>query len=597
MNFKEQTHSFTQRPWTKDFHLSELSIDPLLSIALKELYPEQVIEGGRTRIRLVQESSVLSEGYRIEFDDITAIHASSHAGFLYGMMALIQLAQERTSIDIASITDYPNLSFRGYMLDISRNKIPTQEEIKRWLRLCALARLNHFELYVEGFSFLYESFGNLPFETPITKEEFVVLQEYASLLSIDLVPNMNSFGHMTEWLALPKYQSLSEKEDGFDIWGYHFPPSTLNPLDKASVQHVLQMISELAVVSKGSYFHVNMDEPFELGQGKSKEECEKTSKAKVYLDFQNQIFTWLKEHKLTPLFWADVLIHHPEVFDLIDKNAIVCDWGYDFDYPYEEHAKALEQHQLRYVLCPGTSSWNSILSRRRDMLATLNNAITAAKNHHGLGLLMTDWGDFGHLQASLFSYPAVLLTGIQCWGEDWQEEEIEAFLNKYYFSGESLYDIVKQLSSYSTLENKYVYNSTMAFQSIMHVDPSFDRDNATKLAILKNAVAQNFISAISLTQIRELLDNCEIELPKTGSSLTDEIRYSIGLIRIFLAVNEALSMNSRFQEKDRNLLKWSIKEHDRLWLIKNRKGGIEKSLRRLQVLLEIMDEHNRQVMI
>ena len=57
------------------------------------------------------------------------------------------------------IFDEPAIKTRGLMLDISRNKVPKVETIKYLIDMMAKLKMNHLELYVEGFSFEYKSFN------------------------------------------------------------------------------------------------------------------------------------------------------------------------------------------------------------------------------------------------------------------------------------------------------------------------------------------------------------------------------------------------------------------------------------------------------
>lgn len=46
----------------------------------------------------------------------------------------------------------------------------------------------------------------------------------------------------------------------------------------------------------------------------------------------------------------------------------------------------------RYYVCPGTSSWNTLLGRTDNALLNIYNAGAAAKRHGAEGMLVTDWG-------------------------------------------------------------------------------------------------------------------------------------------------------------------------------------------------------------
>ena len=82
------------------------------------------------------------------------------------------------------------------------------ETLKGLIDLFASMRINHLQLYMEGFSFDYEDFHYLfTNETPVTPEEFRELSQYARAHFIDLVPNQNVLGHMEKWLEKPKLRT------------------------------------------------------------------------------------------------------------------------------------------------------------------------------------------------------------------------------------------------------------------------------------------------------------------------------------------------------------------------------------------------------
>ena len=86
---------------------------------------------------------------------------------------------------------------------------------------------------------------------------------------------------------------------------------------------------------------MNFDEPYELGQGKSKEKAEETSMEDVYIDYFNNLAKDVKNYGKIPMLWGDVLIKHPEKLDKLIDDAIFIDWGYDKGYQFEKHAKIL----------------------------------------------------------------------------------------------------------------------------------------------------------------------------------------------------------------------------------------------------------------
>ena len=105
--------------------------------------------------------------------------------------------------------DAPALEVRGIMLDIGRDKIPQMQTLYTLIDLFGRMRINHLQLYMEGFCFDYPQYRYLfSDETPLTAEEFRSLSAYARARFIDLVPNQNVLGHMEKWLERPQFRHL-----------------------------------------------------------------------------------------------------------------------------------------------------------------------------------------------------------------------------------------------------------------------------------------------------------------------------------------------------------------------------------------------------
>ncbi len=89
-------------------------------------------------------------------------------------MTLAQIVRQSDKmIKNLEIEDYPDLKIRGLMIDISRDKVPTIKTIKNIIDMISSLKMNHIELYVEGFSFEYEKYKKyLKKDGYITKEEY-----------------------------------------------------------------------------------------------------------------------------------------------------------------------------------------------------------------------------------------------------------------------------------------------------------------------------------------------------------------------------------------------------------------------------------------
>jgi len=526
------------------------------------------------------------EGYQLEIDaNGIRITFSDYGGAIHALMTFRQIFANNR-VPQLTITDYPDLKTRGFLLDISRDRIPTMDTLKEVIDIMTLVKMNHLELYVEGFPLYLESFPDLPYETPITPEEYRELDSYCRDGAIDFVPNINSLGHMTNWLRLSKYHHLAECEDGFSMHGYPFPPSTLNPLDKGGFALVRQMISDLALRSESPFFNINGDEPFELSQGKSKAEVANKGLGSVYMDYMRQVIDHVKSLGKTPIMWGDVLINHVDQFADFPKATIVTDWGYDYFHDFEKAAVLYEQSSIPFLLAPGTSSWNSFASRKLDMVASTDNAVAAAIKHGGMGILMTDWGDFGHPQPICFSYPGLVYAAAESWQPTRDFEAMLPWIDDFVFVNSKINPavIIAALAGYSLLEDQHVSNQTMTFASWMYVDPDPDHSLNLKFGLWKQALNRRPINLEAAGKIKMLLEKSREAVGTDVSLVARELLLTIDLIELSLTLNLMVNHGEDLLEKVKRLSDRLLKDYPALWLEQSRSGGLENSMSRLKVL-------------
>jgi len=248
------------------------------------------------------------EGYEltVEANRIT-ITAHAAAGIFYGVCTLIQLLDtwNGSTLPGLRIVDWPDFPVRGLLLDISRDKVPTLETTKQLVDRLASWKINQFQLYTEH-TFAYRRHPDVWAKaSPFTGEEILELDAYCRERFIELVPNQNSFGHMHRWFEHPQYLQLAEAPDGFDFpWGHSDEPFSLNPTDPRSLELVKELFDELLPHFTSKMFNVGCDETFDVGQGRSRAECDRVGAGRVYLEAARSRHAVLGRHHRA-VSWAD----------------------------------------------------------------------------------------------------------------------------------------------------------------------------------------------------------------------------------------------------------------------------------------------------
>lgn len=340
------------------------------------------------------------------------------AGLRAALATLTQLlSQFHRRLPCLTIRDYPDFARRGVMLDISRGRVPKLNTLLHLVDLLAGFKINEFQLYTEH-TFAYRNYRPVwNGWGPLTGAEIEELDAHCQALGIDLVPNQNSFGHLRYWLEYPPLKKLAEVSEPYESADKTFLryPTTLAPNHPDTLPFLRELYDELLPHFSSAHFNVGCDETWDLGRGQSRALCERNGKGRVYLDFLKKIHREVSVRNRRMQFWGDIILHYPELIKEMPKNVIALNWGYEKNHPFDREAETFANSKLPFYVCPGTSTWMSLVGRHDTALANLRQAADAGLKHGAAGYLNTDWGDGGHPQPLAVSYLPYLVGAAVSW--------------------------------------------------------------------------------------------------------------------------------------------------------------------------------------
>lgn len=509
------------------------------------------------------------------------LHATSPAMAFYGACTLAQLLREfPREIPCMDIEDWPDFAARGVMFDISRDKVPTMQTLFALVDLLASLKINQLQLYTEH-TFAYREHPDVWADaSPMTGEQIIELNAYCRERFIELVPNQNSFGHMERWLKHPRYTPLAEKPEGFTFptGVRHAGGFTLDPLNPKSLSLVESLYDELLPHFTSGLFNVGCDETFDLGLGRSETAVKARGKERVYLEFLLEIHQAVSARGRRMMFWGDIILHKPELIPELPKDLIALNWGYDIGHPFDIETRAFQRAGVPFYVCPGTSSWLSIAGRTDNCLANLKDAAEQGLKHGAIGYLITDWGDYGHLQYLPISYLGFAAGAAFSWClETNRDLPLADSLSTHIFRDAS--DTMGQLmfdlgNVYQTVTAKQ-FNSTALFWSLIG-----DEDRRKQYELITREQVEN--AQRQLEQIAARLNRAQMDLPDAGL-IMDELHHAIAmLLHGCRRARWRANRNSEDPERLADDMRKLIARHRQLWLARNRVGGLTDSLRRLE---------------
>jgi hypothetical protein len=523
----------------------------------------------------ISETPLAPESYILQIgkSGVTAIGADAH-GLFYAAQSLIQLINhDGRRLPCCEIEDTPDFPIRGVMLDVSRDKVPTMETLYWLVDHFAGLKINHLQLYVEH-TFAYTNHRDVWEGTsPLTAEDIQTLDRYCQERCIDLVPNQNSFGHMEQWFAHTRYLPLAELPQGgapLPWGGFQEKPSVLCPTDPGTFDFLADLYDEYLPNFSSSLFNVGCDEPFDLrGLGRSHELVNKFGEGRVYLDYLLRLHQMVTARGKRMAFWGDIIINHPELVPEIPSDALVLEWGYEADHPFDAHGERFAAAKVPFCVCPGTSSWNSLSGRTDNMTANIRSAAENGVKHGACGLIVCDWGDGGHWQPLGLSLPAFTTAAGLSWNLASKDSfDLAEACNLFWTEGYGA--LLLELGEVYRLSGALRGNSTELFHIL---------SKPAKRPILAGVTPE------TLEAVLTRVDDLERRMPSGTSVLTEEIVHTFRMVRAACHRGIAI-LTHTFQEPatQKTLaeeLEQACASLRHVWLLRNREGGLLKSITRL----------------
>jgi hypothetical protein len=504
------------------------------------------------------------------------ITARDAAGAFYARQTLDQLTRQfGNALPCLEIEDWPDFPVRGVMLDISRDKVPTMPTLFALVDLLASWKINQLQLYTEH-TFAYSQHRTVwEHASPMTAVEIRQLDVYCKDRFIDLVPNQNSFGHMERWLKHEAYARLAEAIDGAQTpWGFRWKgPFSLCPTDPRSLAFLGGLYGELLPNFSSRFFNVGCDETFDIGQGRSKADCDRIGVHRVYLNFIRQVNDLVKSNGRQMMFWGDVILHQPELISELPVDLIALQWGYEANHPFDKEGAAFAKAGIPYYVCPGTSSWNSIGGRTENAIGNLLAAAENGLRHGAIGYLITDWGDNGHLQYLPVSYLGFAAGAAYSWClETNRALNLPVALSHHAFKDPAgkLGQAAADLGNVYRVCGKFNFNGSALFR-LMVLPPN---DSEPEKGLTDEGFAA---SAAAIDSVMQLLQQTAATSPELRLVM-DEFANAAQMLRLCISIGR-----HRLKLPDAHRVdpeKIAI-EHRRLWLARNRPGGLEDSAGRI----------------
>lgn len=385
-------------------------------------------------IRSAYKQRIEDEGYRLVADDkgIT-IQGRSPAAVFYGIQTLGELLGDKDGIPRGEIRDWPDLAVRMIMVDPARQN-ENMDYYRRLIRFCARYKVNAILIHLtdDQTSCLYqEDYPALMHPQAWKPEEIRRLVVYAKRHHIELIPEIESFGHSRMFVRDPRYREIlhqtksavaSQSWMGTDMPGY---TNVLCPASDETYKYLDKMYARAAETFPSEYLHIGCDE-VDMAQC---ERCEKKSPGISQSDwFLGHLLRCrelaLKQGKKVAL-WGDMLLADPKVADgLPTTNTVIYDWHYTPDVS-DKSVKFFKERGFEVIGCPALVCAPHMIMPDEHDYTNIARFATIARENDLMGLNTTIWLPERYMSDVL--WPGIAFAAVHSWaGSGWDEQTFYA---------------------------------------------------------------------------------------------------------------------------------------------------------------------------
>ncbi|MBE6632645.1 MAG: beta-N-acetylhexosaminidase [Ruminococcaceae bacterium] len=476
------------------------------------------------------------KGYTIEF--------STRASLLRAVGILVE------NIDNGNlcIEETPSFETLGTMPDCSRNAVHTVDTLKEWLRINALMGFNAMMLYTED-TYEIESqphFGYM--RGRFTKEEIRQIDDYADLLGIELVPNIQTLAHLATIFQWPEYLVLKDADD------------ILIAEDERVYKLIDDMLDTCSQNFRSRRINLGMDEAFLLGSGKYMSKNGYKDRSQIMKDHMAVLMEKCRARGLEPMIWSDMFFRMlsptnayydmsitkvpQKMVDTVPEGLTLVYWDYysvnkaRYDHMFERHAEFVNN---KTGFAGGGACWYGVVPLNAFSVNAAKVATDCAKDKGMKQVWITLWGDDGAPCALMAVLPTLQMYAENCWSGNTSAEYLETRMKTC--TGESykafldmeLPNNVPGRDNYSTaIGNPYKY---MLYQDILsgkfdrHIPEGTEKHFADTAAHLKMLGEQSknyselFVTLEKLCDVLEIKSSFGIKLKKAyDENNTDELK-------------------------------------------------------------------------
>ena len=301
---------------------------------------------------------------------------------------------------------------RGLMVDAAR-LTESPDHYRRVIEFCAEWELNTLQFRLTDDQGSALRFATVPdlvtHPNALTPDQVKTLVEFATAHGVDLIPEVESFGHTGFITRSAKYTHLLDADPrGSEEF------TGVIPVLSETRELFEKLYREIASIFPSVYLHAGCDEVNWGGSPQSRKALESRTRAEIWGEYLNALNGTAEALGKQLIVWGDFVLHkEPQILSTLNKNIVIMDWNYWDTNAVEFHEALVKVREqgFRGIGAPALISYRWGLRPGSEQLPNIDAFAEAyANDPASLGVILTNWVPTRYVQNSLwdgFAYAAV----------------------------------------------------------------------------------------------------------------------------------------------------------------------------------------------
>ena len=247
----------------------------------------------------------------------------------------------------------------------------------------------------QGCSLKFDTRPELASQGAFSKQEMKEFISCAHDHGIEVIPELESFGHMGYITRHEEYSHLSDA-----VEGKHF--GAICPSNPGTLEILEDLIGEVAELFTSECIHAGFDEVNFGSCPRCQERLREEKHWEIFARHVEKVQDIMARNGKKMMMWGDHLVSEAELADRIPKDIVICDWQY-FDVEASSVTGLLEKG-FDVICCPALTNFFKVIHPRESNLQNIDAFSRVARSMQSesvVGMMNTVWCPYRFLQGAV----------------------------------------------------------------------------------------------------------------------------------------------------------------------------------------------------